>query len=267
MPSRWDVMLPGVNAANVKLEYLHAVVSRWFDDGDDAHRASAKPYTVCPARAVPGGVTIELGLLDDSLPDRLGTVAAAGTRVRLGSTWSTITRPPRQLDALPWTDLTASTDTASSDTPSADTAWCLRFLTPTTFRRGNAFSPAPSLSAILGSLRSCWQRFAPATVPPLVLDLAREPVWVTDIEVTSHVVPVNGLTVSGFTGRLRFACDGTAEQAAAIDRLVRLAPYAGVGAYTTRGFGVTRPEPTWPSTAPRRLAESVHHRPPELVSG
>jgi hypothetical protein len=240
----------------VKLEYLHAVVSRWFDD-DDTHRSIAKPYTVCPAKAAPGGITIELGLLDDSLPDRLRTVAAPGTRVRLGSTWSTITRPPRQLDTVPWADLT----------PSTDTAWCLKFLTPTTFRRGNAFTPAPTLSAILGSLRSCWQRFAPPTVPPLVLDLAQEPVWMTDIEVTSHVVPVNGLTVSGFTGRLRFACDGTAEQATAIDRLVRLAPYAGVGAYTTRGFGVTRPEPTWSQTTPRRVTGPVQHRPPELVSG
>jgi CRISPR-associated endoribonuclease Cas6 len=155
VPSRWSVTLPGVSTAEVKLEYLHAVVCQWFDDSADAHRAPAKPYTVSPARAMPGGATIELGLLDDSLPDRLRAVAAPGTRIRLGSTWSTITHPPRQIEAMPWTGCT----------PSGQGAWCLKFLTPTTFRRGNAFTPAPTLPAILGSLRHSWQRFAPSTVP------------------------------------------------------------------------------------------------------
>jgi CRISPR-associated endoribonuclease Cas6 len=255
MPSRWALTLPGVNAADVKLEYLHALVCRWFDDSDEAHRASAKPYTVSPAQATPGGITVEIGLLNDNLPDRLRAAAAPGTRIRLGTTWSTITHPPVQVAAIPWTDPTTPTPTA----------WCLTFLTPTTFRRGNAFTPAPNLTAILGSLRHAWQRFAPAEVPQPTLDLARAPVWLTDIDVRSHLVRVNNLTISGFTGRLRFTCDGTPQQAATVDQLVRLAPFAGVGAYTTRGFGVTRTEPTWPGATPRPAPDPT--RSPHLVLG
>jgi len=100
---------------------------------------------------------------------------------------------------------------------------------------------------ILGGLRRAWLVAAPPGLAPLVLDLTPEPVWLTDIEVSSQVALVNGRVVSGFTGRLRFACDAAPEVAAAVDRLVRLAPYSGVGAYTTRGFGTVRVE-----SAPRR---------------
>jgi Uncharacterized conserved protein len=258
VPSRWAVTVAGVDATKVKLDHVHAVVSGWFDDGEEGHRAKAKPYTVQQLQAVDGGTLLEIGLLVDELGDRLASAAAPGSQIRLGSTWTRITHPPEPVAMATWQELTDA---------GRATSWCLRFLTPTTFRRGNSFTPAPTLSAILGSLRASWREFAPPTVPPLVLDLAREPVWVTDIDVTSQVVSVKGLTVSGFTGRLRFVCDGVAEQASMIDRLVRLAPYAGVGAYTTRGFGVTRPEPTWPQAVPRRVTGSVQHRPLELVSG
>ncbi len=250
MPSRWEVTLPGIDAAAVKLEHLHAVVSSWLDDGDQAHRATAKPYTTCPPRATTTGVLVEIGLLHDHLPERLQAHATAGTRVRLGSTWTTIAAPPRQIDTISWHHL--------AHTPAA-AAWCLEFVTPTTFRRGNTFTPNPSLRPILGSLRDTWRRFAPADLPTLILNLSPEPAWLTDIDITSHVVLVNGLTVSGFTGRLRFACDPDTTTAAAINRLVQLAPYAGVGAYTTRGFGMTRPQPTWPQrTPPQGLGARCH---------
>jgi CRISPR/Cas system endoribonuclease Cas6 (RAMP superfamily) len=115
-------------------------------------------------------------------------------------------------------------------------------MTLTTFRRGKSFTPNPGLKPILGGLRQVWHTCAPAGLPPLALDLATEPVWLTAIEVSSRTVRVDGRIVSGFTGRLRLACDAPAEVAGAVDRLVRLAPYCGVGAHTTRGFGTVRLE-------------------------
>jgi CRISPR-associated endoribonuclease Cas6 len=243
MPSRWRVTLPGIDAATVRLDHLHAAVSGWFDHDATAHDAESKPYTVSPAQIAETGAAIEISLLDDARVDQLHTAAAAGTRVRLGSTWTRITHPPQRIAAFTWDELSTAGDTSS---------WCLRFVTPTTFRRGNNFTPSPSLRAILGSLRRSWL-LAPPGVAPVQVELTPEPVWLTDIDIASHVVKVNGRTVSGFTGRLRFVCDAGPQVAAMVDRLVRLAPYAGVGAYTTRGFGMTRQEPTWaPPPTPAR---------------
>ena len=112
-----------------------------------------------------------------------------------------------------------------------------------TFRRGNRFTPLPAPSPILGSLRRSWNTYAPPELA-VDLDLSTDPVWVTDIDGRNEVVQVNKLTVSGFVGRLRLECDDGAT-ADAVSRVVRLAPVAGVGAYTTRCFGVTRIDPTW----------------------
>ncbi|GLI00900.1 CRISPR system precrRNA processing endoribonuclease RAMP protein Cas6 [Phytohabitans aurantiacus] len=245
MPSRWLATLPGIDPAAVRLEHLHAVACTWLDDSDEAHRAKTKPYSISPPIEAPGGAAIEIGLLTDQAADRFRQRVPAGTRVRLGSAWTTIRTPPQPVASTPWAALLAGKDCR---------AWSLRFLTPTTFRRGNAFTPTPNLSAILGSLRRTWREFAPADLPPLELDLSTDPVWLTDIDVASQTVRVNDRTVSGFTGRLRFVfdTDGESEAAASVDALVRLAEYAGIGAYTTRGFGMVRQEPTWTPAPPRR---------------
>jgi CRISPR/Cas system endoribonuclease Cas6 (RAMP superfamily) len=236
MPSRWHILFPGINPTLVRREHLHALVSRWFDTAPASHHAAGKPYNVTPPAAHPTGTSIEVGLIDDTLIDQIHTHAAPGTGIRLGTQHTHLTHPPTQLAGLAWTQL-ATTGTAN--------AWCLRMLTPTTFRRGNAFTPWPAPHAILGSLRKTWLRHTPPDLPHLVLDLSTDPVWVTDLNGANQVVKVNNLTVSGFVGRIRFTCDGPPTTAAAIDKLMRLAPYAGVGAHTTRGFGHVRLEPTW----------------------
>ncbi|MBN1173571.1 MAG: CRISPR system precrRNA processing endoribonuclease RAMP protein Cas6 [Micromonosporaceae bacterium] len=238
MPSRWQIRLPGVDAARVTPEQVHAVVSGWFDATAEAHQQRRKAYSVSMPQVADGSTVIEVGLVDDGLVDRLFAGAARGTRLRFGSQWTVLGRDPYQTGGIPWGEL---------NRPSAATAWGLRFVTLTTFRRGNAFTPNPGLKPILGGLRQVWKTCAPPDMSPLVLNLATEPVWLTAIEVSSRIVRVDGRIVSGFTGRLRLACDAPAEVAGAVDRLLRLAPYCGVGAYTTRGFGTVRLET--PSTA------------------
>jgi len=242
MPSRWEIGLPGVDPATVRLEWLHAVVSSWFDDGEAAHGAKLKPYSVSPPCRADGGVVVEVGLLDDTLVPRLLTRASGGTAVRLGNTTVRLRSAPRQVAAVRWADLAAATSAR---------AWCLRFASPVTFRRGDKFSPWPDPAPVLGGLRARWRAFVPPELPPLSLDLSAGPVWVTDVDGSSEVVRINGRTVSGFVGRLRFECDGDDPTASAVDSLVRLAPFSGIGAYTTRGFGVTIIEPTWAPRARR----------------
>lgn len=252
MPRRFHIDLPGIDPATVTLEHLHAAACGWLDDPSD-HRAHAKPYAVSPPIHASNGTTVEIAVLTDAAETRLLDRVRPGTPVRLGTARTIIRTPPRPDAAASWARL-------ASGKPRR--AWALRFITPTTFRRGNAFTPAPSLTAILGSLRRTWQDFTPPELPPLRLDLAADPVWLTDIDVTSQTVTINKLVVSGFTGRLRFICDADDHTAAAIDTLVNLAEYAGVGAYTTRGFGYTRRETTWtpktprPRTPPRQSART-----------
>jgi CRISPR-associated endoribonuclease Cas6 len=242
MPSRWQIATPGIDPARVRVEHLHAVVSGWFDSTDVAHRAPAKPYTVSPPTRHPTGAAgFEVTLLDDALTNQLLTRAAPGIRLRLGAQHTRLTDGAEQLAATPWAQL--------ADAGSNANAWCLHFVTPTTFRRGNAFTPWPAPQAVLGGLRATWRRFAPPHLSDLVLDLATDPVWVTDIDGANEVLRINNLTVSGFVGRIRYACDGPPDTRAAVDRLMRLAPYAGIGAYTTRGLGQVRLEPTWRQTA------------------
>lgn len=256
MPSRWQVILPGIPAASVRLEHLHAAVSGWLDDGDDEHRAQTKPYSVSPPISMPGGTAVEVGLMTEQAAARLRERVSPGTRVRLGSRWSTVAAAPHPIAGVPWQSLPPAGPPGR--------AWCLRFVSPTTFRRGNAFTPAPTLPAILGSLRQAWRRFAPAELG-LALDLSAEPVWMTDIDVASQTTRVNDRVVSGFTGRLRFVCDADDQTAAAVDALVRLAEYTGVGAYTTRGFGMVRSEPTWSPAPPRRSPQPPHAGQPTAV--
>lgn len=236
VPSRWEVGLPGVDAAAVRLEWVHAVVSSWFDgEGGVDHAAKMKPYAVSPARSAEGGAAVEVGLLDDTLASRLLSRAAGGVAVRLGQSVVRLRSGPRQVAAVRWADLAR---------PTPARAWCLRFVTPVTFRRGDKFTPWPDPSAVLGGLRARWRAFAPAELPALELDMSTGPVWVTDVDGASEVARVDGRTVCGFVGLLRLECDASGQTASAVDSLVRLVPFSGVGAYTTRGFGLTRVEPT-----------------------
>ena len=66
MPSRWWVPIPGLDPHFVRLEHLHAAVTRWFDSSAGEHHANGKPYAVSPLRpGDAGGVGVEIGILTD----------------------------------------------------------------------------------------------------------------------------------------------------------------------------------------------------------
>ena len=235
MPSRWEITLPGIEPGELRWEHLHAVVSRWLDADDVEHHGKSKGWSVTPPRVGRGGPFVEVGLVRDDLVPRLLAGAARGVRVRLGRDHVTLPRHPDQVAAVPWGELGRG---------HRDRAWSLRLATPMTFRRGNRFTPLPAPSPMLGSLRRSWNTWAPP-VEALTLDLAHDPAWVTDLDGRNEVVKVNDRTVSGFIGRVRFECDADGDVALAVHRLVQLAPFTGIGAHTTRGFGVVRLDPTW----------------------
>lgn len=233
MPSRWELTIPDIAPASIRLEHLHAVASSWFDRPGQ-HHAHSKPYAISPPSQGPTGTVVEIGLIGDDLTNQLLSHTGPGTRIRLGRSTTTLTKPPQQTAAVPWTELAA---------PRTTSAWHLTFVTPLTFRRGNKFTPFPNPKAILGGLRAKWSTHAPPELRHITLDLATDPVWVTDINGHNEIVTVNERTVSGFIGHMRIESDTDHTTTENIDRLLRLAPYSGCGAHTTRGFGLTHIEP------------------------
>jgi CRISPR-associated endoribonuclease Cas6 len=201
-------------------------LSRWLDAD---HHAQRKPWSWTVAAPSPGRAAappraeILVSLLDDQLADRLVIGAEAAHR------------PVRQVAAASWAELR---DGRARD------GWCLEFISPVTFRRGNRFLPWPSPSTVFGSLRSTWRSFGAPVVGDLELDLCLDPLVVTAVSGASCTERVTvhrqeSVLVGGFLGTIRYAVDGAVDPQV-VDTLVRLAPFSGIGAYTTRGFGGVR---------------------------
>ncbi len=220
MPSLWRCRWMG--SAEPERSDVHRVLSRWLD-GD--HHAQRKPWTWSWAGDVDASPReLLIGLLDDRLADRLRSGADA------------VGAPVRQVATAGWSELRSSR---------ARDCWQLEFTSPVTFRRGNRFLPWPAPSAVFGSLRAAWRHFGAPAVGDLDLDLHLDPLIVTAVSGASRTERVTvheqaSVLVGGFVGSVSYAVDGGGVDRQVIDALVRLAPFSGVGAYTTRGFGGVR---------------------------
>lgn len=234
VPSRWWIPLTGLDPQRVRLAHLHGAVSSWFDLDAATHAAPIKPYALSPLRTGPDSFGFELSVLSESVEERFGELARPGRTMRLGSAKARVAAPPTLIGARSWASMAAA---------STRHAWALDFVTPTTFRQGRRTSPLPTPAAVLRGLAQRWAAFSPIPLDEAVGQAAHS-VWVSDIDGSSDVLEVSGVTFSGFVGRVRYQCDD--EQAAsAVTPLFELAPFAGVGAATTKGLGCVRMERTW----------------------
>jgi CRISPR-associated endoribonuclease Cas6 len=269
VPSRWEIMLAGPQGAAIPLAAPQAVVSGWLDDppvagGESVSGTGARsghavatrawacgPFgTVTPAGGGPAAAVtvLQVRLLDDSLADRLQRATRPGRSVRLGACQYQVAGPARQVSEVTWAGLREW---------QGERAWQVRFVTPVCLRRGNRTSPWPAPDSVARGLAERWHRLHPATAPPLP-ERGAGPVWVSDIDGHSETQiltrrarhdgrrEVSSEVISGFTGRIRYACDrGTDAEAAGFSALLAFATFAGAGSHTTYGFGVVCPEPTW----------------------
>lgn len=228
MPSRWWVPVTGVRPDLVKLDFVHAAVSAWFDLSPGEHTAREKPYAVSPPASEGQIVGLEVGVLTSEMEKRLLDHAVAGERIRLGNQFGTVGRP-RRIAEQSWQKLAGCIH---------DRTWELAFATPTTFRRRDRSSPLPAPVTVLRGLSVSWSTWS--DVGPRALARAdADQVWVSELDLRSHEVSVSGLTVQAALGRVRYRCDDP-RVAAQVGPLFRLAPYSGVGALRSKGFGVTR---------------------------
>lgn len=230
-------MLGGLEQPDrVRAEWLHAVVSRWFDGSD--HDSQRKAWVVSPVRPMGDrGVGVEVGVLDDALAKRVGDVFVDGpVPVRLGreAVLADARRrdesgAPEPFEVASWQELW--------DGAGPGRRWEFEFLTPTTFRSGQRYQPLPVANSVFGHLQRLWKVFGPH-VPDV--DLGAEPLVVEQFAGSSRVMALRRRDVPGFVGRVVYvAPPGVTSQARlALDRCARLAPLAGVGSHTTSGFGV-----------------------------
>ncbi|MGL4305108.1 MAG: CRISPR system precrRNA processing endoribonuclease RAMP protein Cas6 [Mycobacteriaceae bacterium] len=229
MLTRWLVPVGGVDPDLVKLDYVHAVACAWLDSD---HWGSHKPWSVSPLRVVDGVAVLEVCTLNNQAEQLLLSRVAANSAVRFGSQSATILGEPQVMQQLQWGQFLSA--------PVAK-VWSVDFLTPTTFRYKQRSSPWPDPRTVARSLSEKWNELSPKPIPQIKIDreAAAQHLWVRDIDGCSQVLPLAKMMVSGFVGRVSYACDDPAV-AAQFGALLAFAEFAGIGSSTTKGLGVTR---------------------------
>ncbi|AXH95956.1 CRISPR system precrRNA processing endoribonuclease RAMP protein Cas6 [Ornithinimicrobium avium] len=247
MPSRWWIPVEGVDMSCVRIEHVHAAISRWFDRSLAEHHSGSKPYTISPpATDDEGRSGIELSVLSDEAHRRFFQGAEVGAAIRLGHQQGAIGMPI-SMHRHSWADMAQSV---------VARAWNVDLITPTTFRNGDRSSPLPNVRTIMTSLSQSWATWG-ATPAPDSLTATRG-TWVSGLELSSTSVsfPVNQrgkrtiAEVVGSLGTLQLMA--TEEAARATGPLLQWAAYTGLGGMTRRGLGMVRIEP---------LAVGSHGRP------
>jgi hypothetical protein len=210
--------------------------------GTVLHRSSLKPWSIAPLQLLDRATVVECSTRTrtrthtHTAEQRLRTRVPSGRAVRFGAQFGRVTAAPRRAAHASWQQLA---------TPTGQRAWTVRFLSPTTFRDRNRFSPWPDPFTVIRSLSARWTAHAREhhTLPALQpAELAT--IWVSDIDGANQVFPLVDMTVSGFVGRIRYVCEDPTV-ADTIDTLLRFAEFTGIGSYAPRGLGMVRLEPTW----------------------
>lgn len=225
MLRKWAVPVTDVDSETIKLDWVHAALSRLVDAD---HKSQVKPWALSPMRRVDGVTVVEVSTLTDDAADLLVSNAVAGRDVRFGPHIARLRQAALLFHERPW----------PVRAEGGSQRWELNFLTPGTFRRDGRLSPWPEPLTIVRSLRERWNFLHPhdpiGHIDPR--EMARN-VWVSDVDGHSEPLRIASMHASGFVGRLVIRCDSQT-LAPDIDRLIKFAEFGGVGSYTTRGLGV-----------------------------
>jgi CRISPR-associated endoribonuclease Cas6 len=232
MPSRITVTVEGGSPDRVRPHHVYGLVVGWVEPfvSGGAHTASVKPYTVTPLfRDFGGELRFAIGILDDSLVDMVEKEAARTDRIRLGSQIFDVGGV--EMVSEPWGDLVGNASPGGQ--------YGFDFLTPVVFRSQNDSNPLPAPGLVFGHLRSRWQRYAPPELG-VALDLRGCDLLVTHMNARTVNVRHRHADFVGLVGDVRYrARRASASERKMLHALGRLARYAGVGSFTTNGFGVT----------------------------
>ena len=242
-PARWWVALDGVQPENTRVEAVHAALSHWFDSDAAQHSCGIKPYSITPITHRRGSFGVEIGTLSAQATVSLLRSAESGRPVRFDAVRAHVSAPPTMLLSETWADLA---------TYSGAYAWEFAYQTPMTIHSGQRYSPLPVPASFLGRLERLWNAHADHDPIELTREDRRD-VWVSALAGESVQMQLSigrrahtrgrsrptPVTVSGLEGNVSYRCSEP-ETAAKVDRLLRFAVYAGTGALTEHGLGVSR---------------------------
>jgi hypothetical protein len=263
---RWGPDVPSLHRMTVDVDgiehlearHLRATVSSWLED-DSEHHANVKPFTLTPLHVTGGVTAFDVALLDDARRDRLEEHAERASRmpIRAGRAQLTV-QPDASGCAAPVVEETSWRALRDCEPLSTVT---LAMLTPTVFRSGRHEQlPFPLPGPVFGHQRARWNAFCPPDAS-LDLDLAGLRLHIERFEgrsethVDGHRKPdargggqVRDVTFVGFVGTVTYRSFSEKSMRRGDPlrdwhALSRLATYAGTGANTTIGMGVTRMVP------------------------
>lgn len=229
----WRIPLSPLEVRETRPAQLHAVVAAMLDR---RHWETAKPWSLAPLTVENGIPEMTVFTTNDDAASLLLESAKPGELICLGRQEARFLAPP-MLDA----EVSAEQILALP----RYNAVVIRFLTPTTFRRGSRSMPFPEPGKVVNSLRSRWRTcFGDVGADVISTRPEADDIWISDLDGRNKVLRVSNSTVSGFVGRIRYAC-ATEESAALFGALTAMATLTGVGSYTTRTLGRISRERTW----------------------
>ena len=249
MPSRWRVHVEVSQVEGVRFEHLHALVQGWFPVGQrpppGSGSARGNPFSITPLRPCEDGrYQLHLGLLDDALEPVLAAALerfAHAKNPHLGTSSVRLVPSATTGELAEVSDRTTWAELAAKARPRRE--FRLRFRTPTVFIVNQRYcQPLPGAGVVFGSYARRWRDFAPDLAPRV--DVADATVVASSLcgETSEVEVKWHGhlRTYVGFVGEVRYRAHTADRDAArALDALALVAEYAGTGAITAAGMGVT----------------------------
>ena len=120
--------------------------------------------------------------------------------------------------------------------------YCIDFLTPTLFKRGQGYAPFPQPDLVLRSLIRKWQRFSDIKIDINLTNAMNNELFVTGLKIKTVKVNLSSFGwVAGFTGRVYFRILSEDPKVRKwISALFLYSEFSGIGSKTTMGFGRVR---------------------------
>ncbi|HBX81082.1 MAG: CRISPR system precrRNA processing endoribonuclease RAMP protein Cas6 [Propionibacteriaceae bacterium] len=232
MPTIWEVRISGIEPSNVRMSGMHRFLSAWFSETDVEH-ASRKAYSVKSRLDGSAGVAFRIGCVEDGLAQALSTLQS-GRAIQFGTTFPRvgIVESVTCVAESTWADLAADLGTAQ---------WRLEFTSPCVVRTAGVAQPWPEPFALLRGLAVRWpaQEGAAEFDESAARAVAVTSATIRDVAYLDAPTPLRGAvgTAEWTWVPARSGLPSTDEGRHTIERLMRLAEFAGMGGYVQHGMG------------------------------